>query len=132
MPLNLAVALVIGVMVAVGVAFLLEYLDKSLKDPKKCKSCSDRSWALFRSWRTNRVEKYQRNTRLITFTDPHSPITEAFRTLRTNIQFAGVDKQVKTMLITGASELRQVDHNRKLRRGPGPAGSRSGGRYRPA
>jgi capsular polysaccharide biosynthesis protein len=34
-PLNLAVALVIGVMVAVGVAFLLEYLDKSLKDPEE-------------------------------------------------------------------------------------------------
>ena len=49
------------------------------------------------------MKNTKRNTRLITFTDPHSPITEAFRTLRTNIQFAGVDKQVKTMLITGAT-----------------------------
>lgn len=32
-PLNLAVALVVGLMAAVGLAFLLEYLDKSIKDP---------------------------------------------------------------------------------------------------
>ncbi|NLY39795.1 MAG: capsular biosynthesis protein [Firmicutes bacterium] len=32
-PLNLAVALVIGAMAGVGAAFLLEYLDRSVKDP---------------------------------------------------------------------------------------------------
>ena len=47
--LNLAVALVIGAMAGVGAAFLLEYLDRSVKDPTKCKSCSEiRFWALFR------------------------------------------------------------------------------------
>lgn len=47
--------------------------------------------------------KNTKRPRLITFTDPHSPIAEAFRTLRTNIQFAGVDKPIKTMLITSAT-----------------------------
>ena len=39
----------------------------------------------------------------ITIDNPRSPISEAFRTLRTNISFAGVDKPVKKILITGAN-----------------------------
>ena len=37
---------------------------------------------------------------LITITDPRSPISEAYRTLRTNIQFASVDKELRTILVT--------------------------------
>ena len=32
--------------------------------------------------------------------DPKSPISEAFRTLRTNIKFSNLDKPIKTLLIT--------------------------------
>jgi len=32
--------------------------------------------------------------------DPKSPISEAFRTLRTNIKFSSLDKPIKTLLIT--------------------------------
>jgi non-specific protein-tyrosine kinase len=35
--------------------------------------------------------------------NPLSPITEAFRTLRSNLDFASVDKPLKTLLITSAS-----------------------------
>lgn len=37
---------------------------------------------------------------LITFNDPKSPISEIFRTLRTNIQFMNTKKNVKTILLT--------------------------------
>lgn len=37
---------------------------------------------------------------LITFKNPKSPISETFRTLRTNIQFMNVNKRMKTLLIT--------------------------------
>ena len=37
---------------------------------------------------------------LITFRNPKSPISETFRTLRTNIQFMNVNKRMKTLLIT--------------------------------
>jgi non-specific protein-tyrosine kinase len=37
---------------------------------------------------------------LVTITDPSSPISEAFRTLRTNLQFASVDQELCTMLVT--------------------------------
>lgn len=38
--------------------------------------------------------------KLITFESPRSPITEQYRTLRTNIQFASVDAELKTILVT--------------------------------
>lgn len=37
---------------------------------------------------------------LITFTDPKSPVSEMFRTLRTNLQFMGNTKKIQTVLIT--------------------------------
>lgn len=40
---------------------------------------------------------------LIAYADPRSPATEAYRTLRTNIQYFSLDKPVKTLLITGAN-----------------------------
>ncbi|WP_280770603.1 CpsD/CapB family tyrosine-protein kinase [Salipaludibacillus daqingensis] len=40
---------------------------------------------------------------LITEFDKKSAISEQFRTLRTNIQFASVDKQIKTMMVTSSS-----------------------------
>ena len=39
---------------------------------------------------------------LITDYQPRSPVSEAYRMLRTNIQFANIDKPVKTLLITSA------------------------------
>ncbi len=37
---------------------------------------------------------------LITFTDPKSPTSEMFKTLRTNLQFMGNSKKIQTILIT--------------------------------
>ena len=39
---------------------------------------------------------------LITLADPSSLISEQFKTLRTNIQFAMVDKKMKSLVITSA------------------------------
>lgn len=40
---------------------------------------------------------------LITYRDPKSAIGEAYRVLRTNIQFANLDKDIKTMVVTSSS-----------------------------
>jgi capsular exopolysaccharide synthesis family protein len=39
---------------------------------------------------------------LITVADPRSPVSEAYRTLRTNLDFSSLDKPIKTMLVTSA------------------------------
>jgi capsular exopolysaccharide synthesis family protein len=40
---------------------------------------------------------------LITYMNPKSPASEAYRILRTNIQFASPDKELKTILITSST-----------------------------
>jgi len=39
---------------------------------------------------------------LITFKEPNSPMSESYRTLRTNIQFSSFDKKIKTILVTSS------------------------------
>lgn len=40
---------------------------------------------------------------LITLQDPRSPAAEAYRTLRTNLTFAGLDKPIETLVVTSAA-----------------------------
>jgi len=40
---------------------------------------------------------------LITLTDPRSPAAEAYRTLRTNLTFAALDKPLETLIVTSAA-----------------------------
>ncbi|MBT2708667.1 CpsD/CapB family tyrosine-protein kinase [Pseudomonas sp. ISL-84] len=39
---------------------------------------------------------------LITITEPKAPVSEQFRTVRTNIQFSSVDKEMKSLLVTSS------------------------------
>lgn len=40
--------------------------------------------------------------RLVTLSDPRSPVAEAYRTLRSNIQFSNLDHPARTILVTSA------------------------------
>ena len=40
---------------------------------------------------------------LITIMNPRSPISEAYRTLRTNLEFSSLDKPIRTMVVTSAA-----------------------------
>lgn len=42
--------------------------------------------------------------RLITRRDPKSPISEAYRTIRTNIEFSNLDKEIKTIVVTSSQQ----------------------------
>lgn len=41
--------------------------------------------------------------KIISVTNPKSPVSEAFRTLRTNISFSSVDKELKVIMVTSAT-----------------------------
>ncbi|MBI3912674.1 MAG: CpsD/CapB family tyrosine-protein kinase [Chloroflexi bacterium] len=43
------------------------------------------------------------NSSLITISNPRSPISEAYRTLRTNLEFSSLDKPIRTMVVTSAA-----------------------------
>jgi capsular exopolysaccharide synthesis family protein len=42
--------------------------------------------------------------RLITRQDPKSPISEAYRTIRTNIEFSNLDEEIKTIVVTSSQQ----------------------------
>lgn len=58
--------------------------------------------ALFRKKRGT-TETMKKGAKLITAADPKSPVSEQFRTVRTNINFMAVDHDIKTMAFTSAN-----------------------------
>lgn len=54
--------------------------------------------------RRNRKKQLSSSARsLITKVDPKSPISEQYRTIRTNLQFASIDKELKTIMVTSSN-----------------------------
>lgn len=47
----------------------------------------------------------EKHATIITHNNPKSPVSEAYRVLRTNIQFSGVDKPLKTILVTSSGPM---------------------------
>lgn len=120
---NLAVGLLLGLGLGTLVAFLIEQTDNSIKsvsdierkglnvlgiipDISKSKSLNKKR---NNTKKTKKVPKGQKGTisltndirrRIITKEDPRSPISEAYRSLRTSITFAAVDNLAKTIIVT--------------------------------
>ena len=93
---NTVLAAVVGGMLAVGVIFLVEALDDTVKSPDDVtRSTGLPVLGVVAEHTTGSGE-------LITITQPRSPVAEAFRSLRTNIQFASVDHPLQTIIVTSA------------------------------
>jgi Mrp family chromosome partitioning ATPase len=82
-------------MLAVGVVFLVEYLDDTVKTADEVR----RTLGLPVIGIIARMNG-DKNGGIRVAKEPRSPVAEAFRTLRTNIQFASVDRPLRTLLIT--------------------------------
>jgi polysaccharide biosynthesis transport protein len=99
--LNTLLAAIIGLVVAVSVAFTAEYLDDTVKDSDTVQDVVGLSTlgtvARMKSER-GRSEIY----RLAAILYPRSGVVEAYRTLRANIEFASVDAPIRTLLVTSS------------------------------
>jgi len=96
---NTLLAAVIGAMLAVGAAFLIEYLDDTVKTPDDI----ERITGLSTLGAIARLRETGGTRQLIAWLRTKAPESEAYRTLRTNIQFSSVDKPVRTLLVTSSS-----------------------------
>jgi len=96
---NTGLAMVVGLMLAVGVIFLIEALDDTIRSPADVEKALDLPILAMIAKYSSAVE----DDGPITTTQPRTPVAEAFRSLRTNIQFASVDKPITTMLVTSPS-----------------------------
>ena len=104
--MNVMLAAMIGFVLAVGGIFLIEYLDDTIKT----QSDVSRTVGLPTLGMIARIEGVDYHAKLIAIQQSLSPIVEAYRVLRTNIQFSAVDKQLKTLVMTspGPSEGKSI------------------------
>ena len=95
--MNTALAAVVGGMLAVGAIFLVEALDDTLKNP------DDVSRHLGLPILGTILKHEVENGNPVTAEEPRSPTSEAYRALRTNIQYASVDYPIRSLLVTSPS-----------------------------
>ena len=95
-------ALLVALSIGGALAFMLEYLDYTVKTPEALDAAygiaTQGVIGLAGSSRSRAAGHYQ----LVAANDPRSSIAEAFRALRTNIQVAGMSQPIRSLLITSA------------------------------
>lgn len=87
----------VGLILMGAIAFLIEYLDDSLKTPADINAATGLPVI---GYLADANGSNNGNAGRIVIEQPRSPISEAFRSLRTNLEFAGVSKPLQTILIT--------------------------------
>lgn len=95
-------ALFLGLVLGLGLAFLREFLDDSVKSKDDLQRVTAGVAVLglipvVSAWR-GRDTAY-----LVSIDDPNSPAAEAYRTLRTAIQFIGLEQPMRTLQVTSAN-----------------------------
>lgn len=91
---NYLVALLVGLAIPSGITFLRLYLDNTIKDRSHLESLTDIPVI-------GSVGHNTKDNNLIILTHPKSVISEAFRSLRTNLQFVGKgEDEARVLLIT--------------------------------
>jgi non-specific protein-tyrosine kinase len=95
--MNTLLAAVVGAMLAVGVVFLIEYLDDTIKTTEEANQLLNMPVIGFIA----RIQDHSSGEPYVA-REPRSPTAEAFRLLRTNIEFAAVDHPLRTLLVTCA------------------------------
>lgn len=98
--LNILLAAVMGALASLAIAFLFEFFDSSVRTREEVEQLA----GLPTLAAITRIRRPGLGSKLITARSAGSPVAEAFRMLRTNIEFAEVDRAIRTMLVTsGAS-----------------------------
>lgn len=94
---NLALGLVLGLLLGFGVALLRDVLDKSVKSQRDLEAVTDRTILGAIAF-----DPDASTHPLIVQVDPHSQRAEAFRSLRTNLQFIDVANPPKSIVVTSS------------------------------
>jgi hypothetical protein len=96
---NVLLAAVIGLVLAGSAAFVLEYLDDTIKTSVDVRTYLD----VTPLGSVASIDGEEPSDRLVTVNQPRSPQAEAYRGIRTNLQFSSIDQPVQTLLITSAN-----------------------------
>lgn len=92
---NSILGLLLGVLIGLGGAFLLEYLNTSIRSSKEIEELTEISVLA-----NIPMVKNKHPIDIPIINEPHSDIAEAYRILRTNILFSAATRSIKSLLVT--------------------------------
>lgn len=91
--LNSIVGIFLGLMFGLGLGFLLDYLDDTIKSQDDIKKTGETLLGF--------VPKYkQKRNLLISGKSPKDPVCEAYRSIRNSIIFSSLDKPINSLVVT--------------------------------
>lgn len=94
---NVGLGLVVGALLGCGLALLRESLDTRIKGPDDCRDATESTVLGGVAFDADASSHP-----LVTQTDPHSARAEAFRTLRTNLQYVDAAKHPRSIVFTSS------------------------------
>jgi capsular exopolysaccharide synthesis family protein len=112
MRMNLLMGIILGLSLGVGSSFAREYLDNTVKAVEHLERKGltvlgiipdmqhVTGYSIKRSLQKPSKGGTDFRRRLITYEDPKSPVSESYRSLRTNITYVSADKKIKSIIVS--------------------------------
>ena len=101
---NTLLGAIIGAMLALGTIFLIEFLDDRIRNPEDLKRIADipvvGTIGKFSNGAKNEAVGIEQ---IISIQEPRDPTVEAFRRLRTNLQYYNIDTPLRSVSVTSAN-----------------------------
>lgn len=94
--INISISFIMGIIVSFGLSLLLEFFNDTIKSENDVEKYLDTPLL-------GSIQKQNNNTSLVVERDPKSPVTESYKTLRTNILFSLSNRNIKTLLISSSN-----------------------------
>lgn len=115
--LNILLGILFGLSIGVAVAFFIDFLDDTIKTGEDIERLGLTLLGTIPLVHTDQIirrlkkqgkqfsdtDLHRVETKMITRFSPRSPVSEAYRSLRTNIQFADIDKPKRVLLMTSTT-----------------------------
>lgn len=95
---NVGLAMLAGLLVALAVVYVIERSDETVRSPDDLAAIAEIATVGLIA----RTDDFQRGAQLPTLSNPRASSAEAFRTLRTNLGYAGAVANLTSILVTSA------------------------------
>lgn len=99
--MNVMMAVGVSIVLALGAAFLIEYIDDTVKTPEDV----ERTVPLTTLGAIVRIMDEEQSQSPISARSPRAQVVEAYRALRTNLQFSMVEKPAASLVVTSPNPV---------------------------
>ncbi len=95
---NTLLGVAVGAILAIGVAFVVEFMDDTVRSPDQVQELVGISTL----GAVSHIKGKNAASLLVTFNAPRTPVSEAFRLIRTNLSFAAIDADLRTLTVSSS------------------------------